>query len=729
MCDASFGQADMDLERLLNPRSVAIVGCSANPKRLSSRPMNFLLKKKFSGNIYPVNPKYDEIRGYPAYPSIDAVSEPIDAAVIMVPAAKVEACIRQCADAGAGAAIIISSGFAELGEEGRRIQNRITAISRQANMPVLGPNCLGVINLIDSIPLTFASIMDQDTLYSGGLALVSQSGAIGNFILGVAQQQKIGFSYWVTTGNEAGLEAAAVSRHLLQNDNVSGVLLYMEESRDPQGLIRAGKLARQTGKPLICLKVGRSISGRKAALSHTGSMTGSDQEYEAAFKKAGIIRADNIEELFDLGVVFTTAHKPKGNRVAVMSISGGGGILVADRCEELGLEVPDLDPESQKQLKQVIPAFGSAKNPIDMTAELVASPALLKKSLDIVLDDESTDSILLFFGMNKKNAVGLANDLHEVIDQARKQNKKPILVTWMAAPDTAVDILRRARVPLLFDAIRTTNSLGKLVASGSSDGKAQTASEPSDAAGRFSPENMRSLVKSVLGGPVPPGKFSLTESQCKRIFREIGIAVPRGGVAPDEASALRLAREIGFPLVAKISSPDILHKSDAKAVKVGIENEKQLTTAFHEIVQNSKRYDPKAAVDGVLVEELVPGDPLQVIAGMRWSDKFGPLVLFGMGGVFVEILKDHRLCIAPVDEAEARAMISGLKTAKLFDDFRGLGLRDVNATVDAIVSLSKFGAALGKGLCELDINPLFVLDSGKGVKLGDGLMVLDGSCL
>ena len=274
---------DKNLDRLLKPKSVAIVGCSGNPARLSSRPMNFLLKKGFKGNIYPVNPKYNEIRGYRSYPSISAIPGPIDTAVIMIPAGKVKSAIEQCAEAKAGSAIIISSGFAELGDEGRQIQNRIAAISHQAGMPVLGPNCLGIINIIDSIPLTFASILDQDTLYSGGLALVSQSGAIGNFILGVAQQQKIGFSYWVTTGNEAALEASAAARYLLRDDNVSGVLLYLEESRNPQGLIQAGMLARQMGKPLICLKVGRSVSGGKAALSHTGSMTGSDKEYDAAF--------------------------------------------------------------------------------------------------------------------------------------------------------------------------------------------------------------------------------------------------------------------------------------------------------------------------------------------------------------------------------------------------------------------------------------------------------------
>ena len=430
-----------------------------------------------------------------------------------------------------------------------------------------------------------------------------------------------------------------------------------------------------------------------------------------------------------MGVAFTTARKPKGNRVAVMSISGGGGILVADRCEELGLQVPDLSAESQKQLKQVIPAFGSARNPIDMTAELVASPGLLKKSLDIVLDDESTDSILLFFGMNKNNATGLANDLREIVEKARNQRKKPILITWMAAPEPAIDILRKANVPLLFDAIRTTNSLGKLVASASDDRRMQTASKrPADACS-FSAQEICSLVRSVFNGPVPPGKFALSEFQCKRIFKEIGIPVPRGEVAQSPESAVHLAQDIGFPVVAKISSPDILHKSDAKAVKLGIENAGQMKAAFDEIVQNSKRYNPKAVIDGVLVEELVDENPLQVIAGMRWSDKFGPLVLFGMGGIFVEILKDHRLCLAPVDETEASGMISGLKTAKLFDDFRGLGKRDVKATIDAIVSLSNFGTALGKALCELDINPLFIMSDGKGVKLGDGLMVLDGRYL
>ena len=720
-----FSLTDMDFNKILDPKSIAILGCSGNLSRLSNRPLKFLIKNQYKGNIYPVNPKYKEICGYPSYPSIESIPDSVDTAVILLPADKVEYNVKKCAENGVGSLIIMSSGFAELGEEGFKIQERIKTISKQFKMPVLGPNCLGIINIAKNIPISFASILDEDTIYSGGLSLVSQSGAIGNFILGVAQQQKIGFSYWVTTGNEAVIEASQVANYLLKKQDVKGVLLYIEEARDPIGLITAGFTAKKLGKPLICLKVGRSESGKKAALSHTGAMTGSNEEYDAAFKKSGIVKADNIEELLDLGLVLTTSRRPEGNRVAIVSISGGGGILLADRCEELGLKVPGLCQESQKGLNEIIPRFGSAKNPIDLTAELIASPGMLKKSLEVVLDDENTDSILILFGMNKNNAKNLALDLKEVVSKARLEQKKPVLVTWMVAPDSAVDILRKSNIPLLFDGVRLTNCLKKLIDFSKTLQQTDENDDQNVSEERIlTPESLYSIVESITNKYSSSKNFTVTEFQCKQIFKKIGISVPDFGLVRNEKDALLLAGKIGFPVVAKIISPDISHKSDANAVITGIKNEEEMKKAFNQIMSNSKIYNPKAYIDGVLIEEHINDDFLELIVGLKWSENFGSVILIGAGGIFVELLKDRQMCLSPVNRKDALDMIFGLKTAKLFQGFRSFSKRDIDATINTIVKLSNFGALLGSYLQELDINPLFVFAEGKGVKVGDGLMVL-----
>lgn len=738
--------AEWDLEPLLRPRSVAILGCSQDLSRLGGRPLKFLLERNYPGRVYPVNPKYSEIAGVRCYPTIKDVPEPVDTALVLVPAASVEGVLEECAAAGARSAIVFSSGFAEMGEEGRKAQKRIANLALNAGMPVLGPNCLGVINLFDNIPLSFSSILDIGALRSGGIAFVSQSGALATFVLGVAQEAKIGFSYWVTTGNEASLEASAVVRYLLRDERVSGVLLYMEEARDPRGLMEAGDLARALGKPLICLKVGRSRSGKRAASSHTGAMAGSDEAYAAAFRRAGIIRAEHVEELLDLGVAFTDGWAPRGKRVAILTMSGGGGILLADRCEELGLEVPELATQTQLQLKKVVPAFGAVGNPVDVTAELVASPGLLKKSLDVVLADPGIDSAVIFLGIQKKTAASLSRDIADAVSQARDTGSKPILVAWMAPPPEAVEKLREGKVPLFFDGVRAVNALAKMAEAsaghhrapaGATTGLTPAGLAPSFAVAREATRgDLRRELESVLrgfrlgkaAGRIKESKLALSESQSKAFLRAAGLPVPRGGVAASADEAVALANALGYPVVAKVDSPDILHKSDARAVKVGLKTPLEVRNAFEEVVANSKGYLPDADIRGVLIEDMVSGG-LEAIVGVRWDERFGPMVMLGLGGIFVEVLKDVSLRLAPVDEEEALSMIRELKAAKMFSGFRGSPPRDVKALSRVVADVSRLAHELGGSLLELDINPLFVLEEGKGVKVGDALLVLDGGVL
>ena len=713
-----------DLGMLFRPRSVAIVGCSSDLAKLSGRPLKFLLKWKYSGRIFPVNPKYEKIEGLVSYPSVRSLPEPADVALVLVPAAGVEAVLEDCVSAGVRSAIVFSSGFTEVGEQGSNLQQNVKEVAEKAAMPVLGPNCLGIINLRDGIPLSFTSVLEEEDLYSGGLALVSQSGAIASFILGMAREARVGFSHWVTTGNEASLELSEVAQYLLGSDGVNAVLCYLEEVRNPRGLIDAGDIARRTGKPLICLKVGHSTAGRKAALSHTGAIAGSDEEYEAFFRKAGIIKARHIEELLDLGIVLGSSWRPNGKRVAILSISGGGGIICADRCEEVGLEVPELNNETQSQLRQVVPVFGSVKNPVDMTAELVTTPGLLGKCLEIVLNDATTDSVLILLGANRKNAASLSSDIIAAVKESRRVKGKPILVIWMAAPSEAVEALRKANVPLLFDAVRAVDALARLSELPCPD---EITGAYQKAGVKRHPTLLRKEVLSILSGIKPEylnGETAvLVESAGKDLLARIGIPRPSGGLAETAEDAVKLANHIGYPVVAKVSSPDILHKSDARAVIVGINTPEVMHRSFEEIVQNARLYNPKASIEGVLIEETVQ-DAIEAFVGLKWSEKFGSLVMFGLGGIFVEIFRDVSLRLAPVNEAEAVEMIEELKAKSLFYGFRQFAERDVEATVRAIVIISELGATLGPDLIELDVNPLFVLKKGSGVKAGDALIRL-----
>jgi acyl-CoA synthetase (NDP forming) len=370
------------------------------------------------------------------------------------------------------------------------------------------------------------------------------------------------------------------------------------------------------------------------------------------------------------------------------------------------------------------PSFGAVGNPVDVTAELVASPGLMKETLNILIESPDVDSIIVFIGIQKRTGVRLAEDIAEM-SEIGKAAGKPVLVAWMAPPAEAVEVLRSARVPTLYDAVRTVDALAHLVEKPEKD--PQEADRSPQKGILFDKEKMRSLLISVSDPQdIKKEHFAPTEAGGKKFFAQLGLPVPEGDVATTKEEAREIAARIGFPVVAKVDSPDILHKSDAGAVKVGLKNNEELTKAFEEILANSREYDPRARVNGVLVEEMVGGDPVQTIVGLKWSDKFGPMVVFGTGGIFVELLKDFSMRLAPVTEVEALGMLEELKTAKMFKGFRGAAPRDLEATAKAIAAVSQIGATLGEDLVELDINPLFILPQGEGVKVGDALIVVKG---
>lgn len=707
----------------MEPESVAILGCSSNLKRLSGKPLGFLLKANYQGKIYPVNPKYSEIEGIRCYPSILDINEPIDVALILLPAVAVEKAMSECVEAKVKAVVLISSGFAELGPEGKAAQLRISKMAKDAGIILIGPNCLGAVNFIDRIPLSFTALCDFEDVKPGGLAFVSQSGAIASWLVGEAAQQQVGFSYWITTGNESGISTTELVKDIITQPNVTGVYMYLEQLRSLSEMLELGSLSKKYNKPIICLKVGRSEAGSRAAMSHTGAIAGADQEYDAIFKKTGIIRANDLQEMMDCGVILSQiGRRPEGNRVAIVTLSGGGGIMAADECDQCGLEVPLLSEELQAKLAEVVPSFGSTKNPVDVTAEMVSNPELMPKCVGALTESREVDAIIMFIGLQKPTSVKLATDIAALINKNKEQGGKPIVVAWMAATSEAVRILREANVPLLNDVNRTIRALAKIVPEKDFLGM--------DIPDTFAKINLdkeelnKELEKWIPEDQSSSELITLNEYAGKELLKKAGLSVPGSEVAKTKREAVEIANKIGYPVVAKICSEEILHKSDVGGVKVNIKDDEELMDAFDMILENCAANAPNAKIDGVLIEEMV-GDSLQTIVGLKYSKEFGPMIMFGLGDVFVEVLKDVKLRMAPVTEKEALSMIGSLKGAKMFTGFRGSKPRDIRAAAKAISQISVIGAQLGDRIKELDINPLFILPEKKGVRVGDSLFVIN----
>ncbi|MBC7781409.1 MAG: acetate--CoA ligase family protein [Proteobacteria bacterium] len=699
-----------NLERLFNPRAVAIVGASQNVKTISGQPVWALAKHGYAGTLYPVNPKYQEVEGHRCYPSIAELPEVPDLALILVAAARVPQMLRDVGRKGIPFCIIFSSGFAETGAAGRALQDEIAAIAAEYSVAVVGPNCQGMIGVTDDVYAGFGSAFSGDNFRRGSLSMTTQSGGFGYGVVILAEEAGLGFRSVVSTGNEAGLTTTDFIEWFTQDPQTKVIGAYMEGVKDAHRLLEVGDHALDADKPVLIWKVGNTEVGQRAAASHTANLGGALALYEAAFKQRGMIRVRDANELIDYTQVFDSGKRPAGNRVAIVTISGGGGILMADQCVESGLSVGSLSPTSEAKLKDIIPSFGSWQNPIDITAGIFNNPEMLAQAMQIIVDDPTVDSIVVINASLQGEIATLR--AQELVELSAKTSK-PILTAWSAREKFAADayrVLREGHVPRFATPVSCAKALAALT----------TFAEAQRRRVREKAESVLTLERPEAKAMLAGRTADLAEFQAKALIAQYGIPVTAEMLVHDRAEAAAAARSLGYPVVLKVQSADIAHKTEAGGVRIGLTDERAVEQAYDEVIASAKAYAPDAVIDGVSVQEMVAGGT-ELIVGVQNDPLFGPAVMVGLGGIHAEVFKDVSFRLAPLTRSVAESMLRELKSFPLLDGVRGRPLADVEAVVDTLLALSALAIDLKDHLAELDVNPLLVRERGRGVKALDAL--------
>jgi len=699
-----------DLARFFSPRSIAIIGASQDLVSISGQPLKHLVAHQYAGKLFPVNPKYQEVLGVKCYPSLAALPETPELALVVVNASRVADTLRACGKLGVPYAIVFSSGFSETGGKGVAMQRELAEIAAEFNIGIVGPNCQGMINPAARVYAGFGSIFGAD-YEPGGVSMVSQSGGFGFSVMNLAAEGGLHFRQAVTTGNEIGVSSLDFINYFIDDEHTDIIVCYIEGLKDAHRLIGVGNRALANKKPIFAWKVGNTEQGQKAAASHTANLGGEMALYKAAFHQAGIIQVDDIQDVIDYSLAFQCGKLPAGNRVAIITISGGAGILMTDECVNRGMQVPPLSAATTDKLRDIVPSFGSLVNPIDVTAAIFSDLSMIGRTLNAVLDDPNVDSIAM---INASLMGDLAASVAREIVAVAKHSRKPIFLAWSARDSVAPEayaMLDAEKIPHYKSPVRCGRALSAL--SWYAEALRRAEALRADTA---------PVITSVHARELLAGRTDdVTEFAAKRVLAQYGIGVTREDLATSREQAVALAQRIGYPVVMKVQSPDISHKTEAKAVRLGIASDADVAAAYDEILRNAKAYKQDARIDGVLVQEMVSGG-IEAILGVTNDKLFGPAVMFGLGGIFAEVLKDVAFRIAPVTKAAALEMIAEIKGYAVLTGARGAAHADVDALADAIVRLSALALDLKDQIAELDINPLFVFPKGQGVKAGDALI-------
>jgi acyl-CoA synthetase (NDP forming) len=707
----------MDLKSLFHPRSVALIGVSNEQNKLSGRPFRFFREYGYAGKVYPVNPKYTEIVGVPCFAKLSEIPGEVDLAVITLPAPAVPEALAECGSKGVKAAAIISSGFAEVGGEGARLQDELQRIASRYAIAVCGPNCSGFVYFPERVTATFSVGIDGGFPEAGPAAFISQSGALSSYILGAAKERGLAFRYWITTGNECVLSFTDYLQYVLEDPEVRLVLGYLEDARDGEAFQAAARRALVLDKPLIIMKTGRSEAGAKASVSHTGSLAGADEVYQAIFAKNGVLRAETLDELFDLALLAQAPRRPRRKRVQVVSISGAAGILMADVGNEFGLEFADLSDATKDELQKIMPPFAAIANPMDVTAEAVARPGLLSQAAEVILKDPNVDNLVMFFGI----VPGAHEKLATAMAQVAHGTNKLVMMTWFPLPRTDIWMsLARASVPVFPEPARGIRALGKMAEYVATRERVLSL-QPAISTKRTNPGPE---IDRILDQAKNEGRSALSEIETKSLLKAWGLTVPRGGLAGSVEEARSLANGIGGPVALKVCSPDLLHKTEAGVIRLGVKNPEEVESAFEEILLRAKKWNPAARLDGVLVEEMIGDETREVIVGARQDLRFGSVVTFGLGGILVEAIKDFVVWPAPLTLEDARDMITRIRGYGILMEFRGRPAADLEAMAQVLYEVGQLAWQWKERIAELEINPLFVLPAGSGVIVGDALAVL-----
>ena len=687
----------------LSPKSIAVIGASDRQGSVGSAITSNILKG-FRGRVYPISPTRPKVFGRKAFKSVLDAPGSVELAVIVIKNTLVPGALEECGKKGVRGAIIITAGFKEVGGEGAALEDQIREIAARHKIDVIGPNCLGVMNLDPRTMMnsTFLKITPK----SGHIALVSQSGAICAALCEDASAQGIGFSAVVSMGNKAAMSETDVLRMLAEHRQTRVIVMYLEDMGDGQEFMRVCRhVTRDLKKPVLVLKSGRSPEGAKAAMSHTGALMGSDETYDALLGQSGAIRVDTMEELFDYATAFSKQPLP-GRGLAIVSNAGGPAIISTDACSRMGIRMADIS-SVRKKIDAVIPPWGSSRNPVDIVGD--ADYERFRGVLGHVLRHPDVGSVIcMCTPSGTLDYDGLAR---VIVEASKRHPKKTVLASLMGLDEGTGnrDILAAGGVPYYTYAEGAIRALRAMLTF------AEWAGSKPGRTARFRAD--RAAVRDIIAAARAEGRASLLEEEGQRVLAAYGLPLPESRLAESRGAAVRAAKAIGYPVVMKIASPQIVHKSDAGGVRVGLGNDAEVKKAFDEVTASAKRHDPSAEIRGVMVVEMVGGGT-EVIVGSKREPGMGPVVMFGMGGIYVEVLKDVTFRLAPVTGVEAASMVSGIRTGRILEGVRGQAPSDTAKLAECIQRLSQLVTSFPE-IAELDMNPVLVMERGGGCRVLD----------
>ena len=722
------------LEALFAPKSVAVIGASTKPDSLGRAVFKNILFHGYTGVVYPVNPKAKSILGVKAYPSVLDIPDEIDLAVIIVPAIAVAGVLDECGRKGVRAAIVISAGFKEIGEEGAQRERELQQIAQRYGIALLGPNCLGIINTDPTVSLnaTFAPGMPRQ----GNIAFISQSGALGVAALEYAQRQKIGLSKFISIGNKADLHENHLLDYLKDDPLSDVILLYVEDLEDPQGFHRlATEITSERPKkiPILAIKSGRTIEGAKAATSHTGALAGSDEVYDSVFMQSGVLRVETIEELFDYAIAFAQQPLPQSNKIAIVTNAGGAGILATDAAVRHGVQLAEFTEETVKRLRELLPPTVNVANPVDMTGE--PNEQRYETVVRTVLEDPNVAGVVVIAAphilMSLENIARyivravreplapspLSSPLPQRGEGMGVRVQKPVLACLMAVTDArpAIEILEEANIPHYSFPERAARALAAMAR------YREWVHRPRTEYKIFTDVQIE-RAREIIARAKREGRALLLEPEAHDVLKAYGFPVLKYRLAKSEDEALQAAHEIGYPVVLKIVSPDIAHKVDVGGVKLDIHSDAELRESYRQMLSDVQKAKPSARIAGVFVQEFIKGGK-ETILGLKRDPLFGPLLMFGLGGIYVEALRDVTFRIAPIRELGVQRMIRQIRGFKILEGFRGEPPSDIDAIAECLARLSQLATQLEE-IVELDINPLVVLERGRGARVVDARIVV-----
>ena len=707
---------ERSLEKVFNPQSVAVIGASEVPGKASERRTRSLLEGGYNGDVYLINPKRSELFGRKAYPNITEIDKEVDLVMIVVAPRFLVSAVADSVKMGAKGIIIITAGLGETGEEGKKIEAEILNEAAKTGAYVIGPNCSGMFSA--SAEMNFLGV---PRLKKGSISVLAQSGNVIDSLTHYARMKGVGFSKIISVGNAIGVNFHEYIEYLKDDPDTKAIMMYLEGIKEGNSLVR---VVRETvkKKPVVALKVGRSGAGARAAASHTGSLAGDDIIVDAAFRQAGIVRVSNVDELFDISEVFCNCPLPKGNRVAILSEGGGDNSVAADNAELFGMEVPVLSEETQEKMRPFLLEGMPASNPIDYGGTAEENPHMITECVKVCMEDDQVDGIYItgFFGGFKDI---IAPHVAEIEQQTSrdlvglvKKHEKPIFVhTSFARGDIeSLNILKTAGVPVIESSDRASQCLGALMRFALNQKKISQMSIPSSEA------KERPVVKAIFKKALDENRSNLLETESRALLEEYGISLPEAILARSYEEAIEAARKMSYPLAMKVVSPDIIHKSDAGGIKLDLKDEKDVEKAFKEILNNAGKVTTKERVLGTLISPMAAKGQ-ECIIGMIRDPQFGPVIMFGLGGIFVEVLKDVSFRVAPLAEEDIDEMIKEIKGYKILTGIRGEKPKDIEAIKNILAKLSEI-AINHTEIEEIDLNPVIVHE--KGVSIVDSRVII-----